>query len=461
MIPIKIKKICKKLHIRLTVKKGLKRIPKTKTVLLKQIKRKIKRNNFGVKENEKEKEKKLSFWQKHKRKIKYAAIAAAAAAGTYAAYKGHKHMTKEENKEKFKRYNSAINKLPSFKRNPKEDKNSKSIGTDPEPIESQYSTELKDLEERKRSLRAGLDEALSSEDDPTRRNMLRESNERALRELSEEKRHLDEHRTRSLEEKRNSEDRERERLERLKLERKGPLERLAEVTNQIQTLRENPIVGPLLSQAYNKAMEELPKLLEDNEKENEQQLSSAEEEYNQASLREQEINNRPEHTPEEEEEVRSKKEQAQQKLNDIKSRQKEYNQLVATLKNRQDNLSKVKNKNKAQQIVDEIQQLKEQIENFNKKGLETTKEPEGEEPENEEQESEETEQETKTGKPTKNRRMTTANGVNVGNKVKIGKKGKGKKVKGTSFGRNHKRKSKQIKISLKRLKKDLKKLKKV
>ena len=45
-----LKKICKRLKIRLTVKRGKKRIPKSKKVLLKQIKRKLKlqKTKFGL-----------------------------------------------------------------------------------------------------------------------------------------------------------------------------------------------------------------------------------------------------------------------------------------------------------------------------------------------------------------------------------------------------------------------------
>ena len=116
-----LKNTCKRLKIKLTVKRNGKRIPKSKSVLIKQIKRrtrKIRRTRRRTRFGADEEEPKKSLWQKHKGKIKIAAGVALAVGAGFLAYKGHKHATKEENKEKFKKYNELVQKLPFNKRPP-------------------------------------------------------------------------------------------------------------------------------------------------------------------------------------------------------------------------------------------------------------------------------------------------------------------------------------------------------
>ena len=96
----KLKRSCKRLNIRLTVKKGSKRVYKSKQVLIKQIRRKLR--HFG----ESKSEDKRSFYQKHKKKLKIAggvALALAALGGAhYAATRT------EKGKATFTGYNKRL-----------------------------------------------------------------------------------------------------------------------------------------------------------------------------------------------------------------------------------------------------------------------------------------------------------------------------------------------------------------
>ena len=118
MITKKIKKLCKRLKIKITIKRGSKRIYKSEKVLLKQIKKKIKkvkrsrrsertrRARFGEEETPaegsyfKRKRAALKKWSaenpKYTKALKYAA-GAAAIAGT--AFVAHKGLTSERGKK--------------------------------------------------------------------------------------------------------------------------------------------------------------------------------------------------------------------------------------------------------------------------------------------------------------------------------------------------------------------------
>ena len=72
MLTKKLKNACKRLKIRLTLKKGSKRVYKSEKMLMKQVRKKTKRmRRFGEKRKSPEEEtKKRSFYQRHKKGIK-------------------------------------------------------------------------------------------------------------------------------------------------------------------------------------------------------------------------------------------------------------------------------------------------------------------------------------------------------------------------------------------------------
>jgi len=117
MVSIKIKKLCKRLGIRLTVKKGSKRVYKSEKLLIKQIRKRSRRRKFGEKRKFVEEEPpKKSFFKRHKKKLLIAGGVAAALA-TIAG--GHYYATKTVGgREKFKGYNAKLGKdgtmLPKF-----------------------------------------------------------------------------------------------------------------------------------------------------------------------------------------------------------------------------------------------------------------------------------------------------------------------------------------------------------
>jgi len=104
-----IKKICKRLKIRLTVKRGKKRIPKSKKVLIKQIKNKLKlqKTKFGVSGAGIKK-----HFKKNWKKYGALAIAAGAIGG------GHYYATRTEGgKKRFTGYNKMVGPTSGKKEN--------------------------------------------------------------------------------------------------------------------------------------------------------------------------------------------------------------------------------------------------------------------------------------------------------------------------------------------------------
>ena len=120
MVSLKIKHLCKKFRIRLTLKKGLKRVYKSERILIKQLRKKMKkikkfktRRKFGEKrkfhENEEvEQVPKQSFFKRHKKKL---LIAGGVAASLAVLGGGHYYATRTDaGQKRFTGYNAKLGK---------------------------------------------------------------------------------------------------------------------------------------------------------------------------------------------------------------------------------------------------------------------------------------------------------------------------------------------------------------